>query len=185
MTKYAAQVEGRKPLIFETTTENLTGAILGRTPSGSVILVGETTAKSLVQARRDFLRRHRSVEAADVVVVEVRLATDDDEDEPKTSKKAPKVVTSKEENEVATLERVASEDHFCATHGKLSPETISRAYARRKVIRCTKCVNEQSRLAKAAKAAHASVEAIEAAIAAGEAAAAAEIYPGKGFEAAI
>ena len=184
MTKYAAQVEGRKLFVFETATENLTGAILRVTPSEPTTLIRETTAKNLVQARRDFLRKNHGFEANELVVVEVRLATDDDEDEPKASKKAPKVATSKEENEVATRERVASEDHFCATHGKLSPEAISRAYARRKVIRCVKCVNEQSRLAKAAKAAESKAQVIEGEPTEAELDAA-EIYPGKGFEAAI
>ena len=121
---------------FESTNEGLTGIIV----DGEKI-VSETKAKNLVQARRDYLRRNP--EAA-VAVMEVEL-------QPEPKKRAPLTEADRAKNLADTLERVQQEKNFCPTHGQLAPEDLSKAYARRRVIRCRKCENARSVAQKAAK----------------------------------
>ena len=123
---------------FESTNEGLTGIIV----DGEKI-VSETKAKNLVQARRDYLRRNP--EAA-VAVMEVEL-----QPEPKKRERKPLTEADRAKNLVGTLERVQQEKNFCPTHGQLAPEDLSKAYARRRVIRCRKCENARSVAQKAAK----------------------------------
>ena len=121
---------------FESAIEGLTGIIV----DGEKI-VSETKAKNLVQARRDYLRRNP--EAA-VAVMEVEL-------QPEPKKRAPLTEADRAKNLADTLERVQQEKNFCPTHGQLAPEDLSKAYARRRVIRCRKCENARSVAQKAAK----------------------------------
>ena len=121
---------------FESTNEGLTGIIV----DGEKI-VSETKAKNLVQARRDYLRRNPG---AAVAVMEVEL-------QPEPKKRAPLTEADRAKNLADTLERVQQEKNFCPTHGQLAPEDLSKAYARRRVIRCRKCENARSVAQKAAK----------------------------------
>ena len=70
-------------------------------------------------------------------------------DEPK--KRAPLTEADRVKNMADTFERVEQEKHFCPTHGQLTPEDLSKAYARRRVIRCRKCENARSSAQKTAK----------------------------------
>ena len=121
---------------FESTNEGLTGILV----DGEKI-VSESKAKNLVQARRDYLRRNP--EAA-VAVMEVEL-------QPEPKKRAPLTEDDRVKNMADTFERVEQEKHFCPTHGQLTPEDLSKAYARRRVIRCRKCENARSSAQKATK----------------------------------
>ena len=121
---------------FESATEGLTGIIV----DGEKI-TSETKAKNLVQARRDYLRRNPEAAAA---VMEVEL-------QPEPKKRAPLTEADRAKNLADTLERVQQEKHFCPTHGQLAPEDLSKAYARRRVIRCRKCENARSVAQKTAK----------------------------------
>lgn len=121
---------------FESATEGLTGIIV----DGEKI-ASETKAKNLVQARRDYLRRNPEAAAA---VMEVEL-------QPEPKKRAPLTEADRAKNLADTLERVQQEKHFCPTHGQLAPEDLSKAYARRRVIRCRKCENARSVAQKTAK----------------------------------
>ena len=123
---------------FESAIEGLTGIIV----DGEKI-VSESKAKNLVQARRDYLRRNPE---ASVAVMEVEL-----QPEPKKRERKPLTEADREKNLADTLERVQQEKHFCPTHGQLAPEGLSKAYARRRVIRCRKCENARSSAQKAAR----------------------------------
>ena len=118
---------------FESATEGLTGIIV----DGEKI-VSESKAKNLVQARRDYLRRNP--EAA-VAAMPVELQPE----------RAPLTEADRVKNMAGIFERVQQEKHFCPTHGQLTPEALSKAYARRRVIRCRKCENARSSAQKTAK----------------------------------
>ena len=81
---------------------------------------------------------------ASVAVMEVEL-------QPEPKKRAPLTEADRVKNMADTFERVEQEKHFCPTHGQLTPEDLSKAYARRRVIRCRKCENARSSAQKTAK----------------------------------